>query len=836
MRASNWAQVRSGVPSKMRPALNWLASVWSGVQSATRSFLNWLEFKHLSRTRRRIAHAALAALVLVFILAPVALAGSSAYQVYTQIRQLGTDGVNHILDVKDLFMKKTATSGSSSASCSAAPTPTTRATSTPAATATPGAGPGTSSILPSGFSLDSINTKALTDKATINKAYEDFMASKADFMQLNAAINSNSTLFGLVGMIPSYSKQVQEVKMIAQAGIEVSTLGAEVSTAALTIVQGLPANPLSAGNTPLFTNDEIPLLQATINDADHILGDLQTQLANIDVNDLPVSACQRSTFSKVITLLPEAHHLLDQVNNLLPVGIWALGIDKQRNFLIQTLDRAELRGSGGFTGQYGVVTINGGRVGPITLQDIAWLDYCGVGTCSALGKSAPAKWSWWPFGNFGLRDSNLSADFPTDAQEAIDLFAQEGGGQVDGVISFTPIPIEHILSITGPIFVPGYNETITAQNLEDRIHYYQQDPAGIAKEKQISAGNTGITARKRFTALVDTLLQERVRQLPVNQLMLVAKSVLADMRSKDIEIYLSDPRAEALLTQYGMDSSINRSSSTDTFMVVQVNASVNKATQYVSTTEQDVVTLDASGGATHQLTITLNYDKKGDVYGFPTYRDYLRVYAPADSQYLSGYGFDSGTAMCLPEPPGGYRSPPKPPNPPTDNPPNPPNPPPPGPTSKYAGLPHCSYYNPYPEGGLVCPAGGWAEGRPYSFDYFDTDELTPWPLDDLSGPTNKTSDEPGMAMWGGWVFIPPQCTATITLSWYVPNVAAPGKTIAAGHSPYSLLVQRQSGTFNALDVTIIPAPQAAGVQGKDQLHVTDTLGANLLISLKAAAT
>ncbi len=87
-------------------------------------------------------------------------------------------------------------------------------------------------------------------------------------------------------------------------------------------------------------------------------------------------------------------------------------------------------------------------------------------------------------------------------------------------------------------------------------------------------------------------------------------------------------------------------------------------------------------------------------------------------------------------------------------------------------------------------------------------------------------------MWGGWVFIPPQCTATITLSWYTPKVAAPGLSAEIGHSPYSLLVQRQSGTFNDLDVTIIPAPEAASVQGKQQLHFTSTLGANQLISLK----
>src|SRR5262249_28397279 len=152
-----------------------------------------------------------------------------------------------------------------------------------------------------------------------------------------------------------------------------------------------------------------------------------------------------------------------------------------------------------------------------------------------------------------------------------------------------------------------------------------------------------ITARKRFTSLVGSLLQQKVRQLPLSQLMLVAKQVLADLKSKDLEVYLANPQAEALLTQYGMDAAIDRSNATDTWMVVQANISINKATQYVTTTERDNVQLDASGGATHHLTITLQYNKQGDVYGPDLYTDYIRVYAPLGSRLISGHGFVTNT-------------------------------------------------------------------------------------------------------------------------------------------------------------------------------------------------
>ena len=62
------------------------------------------------------------------------------------------------------------------------------------------------------------------------------------------------------------------------------------------------------------------------------------------------------------------------------------------------------------------------------------------------------------------------------------LYKQETGYQVVGVISFTPVMIEHILAIIGPVQVPAYNVTVTAQNLEELLHYYQLDNSGISQQ------------------------------------------------------------------------------------------------------------------------------------------------------------------------------------------------------------------------------------------------------------------------------------------------------------------------------------------------------------------
>jgi hypothetical protein len=437
------------------------------------------------------------------------------------------------------------------------------------------------------------------------------------------------------------------------------------------------------------------------------------------------------------------------------------------------MDRAELRPGGGFTGQYGIVQIQDGRVTPPSLTDVTLLDYAGNGT--AIGRRAPDGYSWMNFGNWGIRDSNLSGDFPTTARMTMQLFQDEGGGPIDGDIAFTPTLIGHILDVTGPIKVPGYNETITSKNLEERLHYYQQDYSAIAREKQIS-GNYSKSGRKAFTSTLGKLLLDRVRHLPVKQLMEVVKGAIKDIQSHDLQIYFTNPAVEGWLVQHGYSGSTDTFSKQDGFVVVQANISISKASQYVHTTEQDNVTLDAQGGATHNLTITLNYQQKGPVYGYDTYADYIRIYAPQNAQFISGDGFDSGHALCTPgtpKPSPGAKGSPSPPT-----------------TSG------CGQYNGYfPSAARYCPNGNYSLGmRGFTLN----GGTLAWPVDSLGPPTALTSDLPGRAMWGGMTETPKNCISTITVSWYVPNAVKK----VNGQPSYTILVQKQGGYIPTIELAI----------------------------------
>ncbi|TMC24218.1 MAG: DUF4012 domain-containing protein [Chloroflexi bacterium] len=690
------------------------------------------------------------ALIITLLLLSLLLAGTfipailtlnyalNAYTTYTTLHDRAYSGVQHLLNVKTIFTGVSAH--------------------------------------PTGF----------LDMSKLHRAQKEFVEAHSDFQQVQYTLDHAAIISTVTEYLPQYRPQITAAHATSKIGIDVTDIGQELVKTAMTLAPTFRGPLLNDTHEPLITPAMLTLVRSTIDYILPRLSDIQAQSATFSFNSLPVSQRQRDQLTQLIQAMPQAEADLMQVRGLLDAAGWMLGVDHSRTFLVQTMDRAELRPTGGFTGQFGELSITGGRVAPFALKDISLVEY--ATNSPTLGLLAPPQYrSWWPFANWGLRDSNLSADFPTSAQIAIDKYKSEVGHPVDGVIMFTPFLIEHILQVVGPIQVPGYNDTITAQNIEERLHYYQQDNSGLAKQVIFQPGDKTTSSRKRFTALLAHLLMDRVRHAPPDEILTVARQTLHDLKTKDLQIYVTNPQVEQLLVKFGDAAQVDRSPFHDGLYVVQANVSASKASQYVRTILHDTVTLNSTGGATHVLQMRLVYDQLGPVYGYDTYHDYVRVYVPPASKYLWGDGFDTGVPLC-----GAY-------------------------------LGNCPRYDVYPRDELLCPAGLFQPGA-QAPSIADEDGGRWHPLDTVGPPTNFTSDEPGRNMFGGLVIVPKNCTMTVTLSWYV---------LPSGpNNPYALLVQRQAGTFPELDLTILPTPGNCGILDTPGLHFDGVLGEDTSFSLK----
>jgi hypothetical protein len=699
-----------------------------------------------SQVRYKRLALVLLALILLSTLFPFVMAvgyGISTYNTYLALRSHASSGVHHLLAVKDLFTGPKA------------------------------------------------HQTSMLASTKLQQAKSDFVTAHSDFEQVQILLAHSSAIATATTYFPQARSMVATATAASRMGEDIAQIGEIATNEAMVMAPRLQQPLLGVSKTPLLTQADLTRVGSELDAVLPLLDDMQRQVPSLSLDSLPaglISAQQKAELQQFLPLLPQIRTMLAQVRSLLtPIG-WLLGVDGPRTFLVQTMDRAELRPTGGFTGQYGTLQLDGGRLlAPFSLHDIALVEYA-ANSPTANGVAPAAYSSWWPFANWGLRDSNLSADFPTSAQLAMHQYAAEVNQSVDGVIVFTPFLIEHILQVVGPIQIPAYNETITAQNLEDRLHYYQLDNAGIRKEELIERVEDPTQARKLFTSRVEKALMGKLQQASFATLLAVVQEALHNLQTKDLQMYFANPQLENLLIQYGDAAQIDASTTHDGVYVVQANVSASKASQYVRTSIQDTVSLDVNGGATHVMQMRLDYTQIATVYGLDTYRDYVRVYVPPSAKFLWGDGFDTGTPLC-----GGPFAP-------------------------------CAANGIYPGDELVCPTGQYQAGA--SAPMLNDPYTDAWhPLDTIGPPTNFTSDFSGRAMFGGYVVVPKNCTMMVTLSWYVPPI---------GTGPYKLLVQRQAGTFPELDLTVLPTPGDCAQLQVEGLHFDGIMTEDMSFTMPTA--
>src|SRR6266566_3693654 len=255
------------------------------------------------------------------------------------------------------------------------------------------------------FTGVSTHPTGFLDMSKLHRAQKEFVEAHKDFQQVQYTLDHAAIISTITEYLPQYRPQITAAHATSKIGIDVTDIGQELVKTAMTLA--------------LLT-----LVRSTIDYILPRLSDIQAQSATFSFNSLPVSQRQRDQLTQLIQAMPQAEADLMQVRGLLDAAGWMLGVDHSRTFLVQTMDRAELRPTGGFTGQFGELSITGGRVAPFALKDISLVEY--ATNSPTLGLLAPPQYrSWWPFANWGLRDSNLSADFPTSAQIAIDKYKSE---------------------------------------------------------------------------------------------------------------------------------------------------------------------------------------------------------------------------------------------------------------------------------------------------------------------------------------------------------------------------------------------------------------------------
>jgi len=532
--------------------------------------------------RRRV----IALVLLVSMLALISMGAASAYQQYSQVRSTASDGLLHLKRLQSLLAPE-------------------------------------------------LRHPAVPDATTLVAVERELTAAEHDFALTRRDLGRG--VFPLAAGAPAAGNTVATVAALAAAADEACLAGLDLAGAGDILLPLLRADLFTTGassTTPTLTAAMMRQVTADFEDATRRLGVAFTYAHSVNLAALPATIITTQQATQINALLVQWPRYTSQfatVDTWLHVAPALLGLNGPTRLLVELMDRGETRATGGYIGNYGVLTIQQGKLAPFSLTDVYALD---IPYAVQQGwPNAPSPYTWWPFHGFGLRDSNLSPSFPTSAQMGIYQLAKEGGPAVQGVVALNALVIARARAVVGPVTVPGYSQMVTAENLEAMIRLYTETP-GVR-----------LTARhQRFTIALGRAFMSKLHGLSSGQLLAIAQAMLTSLRAKDLQVYLGDPAAETLLAQQGLDGALIQGPG-DTLTIVDDNVSGNKSNLFTTLTAADAVTLDAQGTATHHLTITYHFDSATNptmrpyLYGRRVYRTYLRIYTPPSATLVSLDGF-----------------------------------------------------------------------------------------------------------------------------------------------------------------------------------------------------
>ena len=328
--------------------------------------------------------------------------------------------------------------------------------------------------------------------------------------------------------------------------------------------------------------------------------------------------------------LVSLREVLSYIDNLLTLYPHIAGFRGSQTYLVLLQNSSELRATGGFIGSVGLATFEDGVLSDFSIQDVYALDGQLKGHVDppAPLRELMGEEHWY------LRDSNWDPDFKESGARAAWFYEKETGAAVDGVIAINVPVVVSLLRATGPIFLPDYNDRISADNFFGKSFYYTQ-----------SGTFAGSTQKSDFLGTLSrALLSEVTNDSAVNPVA-VFRALASGLAMRDILFSFTDSDTQQLVEHFGWggrvfdvnecEGNITGACLFDPFGAFEENVSVNKVNYFVKRTSVRHVTIDPNGKISETVALTIrntsNLSSQRSTLGMGgTYTSYLRLFMTPD--------------------------------------------------------------------------------------------------------------------------------------------------------------------------------------------------------------
>lgn len=459
--------------------------------------------------------------------------------------------------------------------------------------------------------------EAKTDIANFDfsSAADNFTMAYDNFSRASSRLNLvGSSLASLFGEVPGF-KKIKAASQIIKAGENISKAG---ETLALSLNNFYQTNFmayfgfdfLGGQNKSVSASYFINLFKDAALFAQKRLESSQSLLAQVESASLPED--KREEFLKLQAQVPVLISYLKQAVSYSDFLGEALGKSKAKKYLILFQNNTELRPAGGFPGSYALIGFNRGFLREFQIDDIYNIDG------QARTNIVPPVELQHITPTWGMRDANWFVNFPDSAEKVMQMYTEnDGGPEVDGVITITPAVIVKILEVLGPIELPQYDLILDQHNFLAEIQEEVEYGENRQQPKQVLVDFT-----PKFI--------EKLSQQDKEQWFKIVKILLEGTEQKHILAYFRDPALQKVAEDNGFAGVVKKAEGSDYLLITHSNVKGAKTDAVIDNRYSLRASLNDDGLVEHTLTITRTHQGGKTDYGFYNRQsyDYLRVLVP----------------------------------------------------------------------------------------------------------------------------------------------------------------------------------------------------------------
>lgn len=396
--------------------------------------------------------------------------------------------------------------------------------------------------------------------------------------------------------------------------------GDSATQAAHLLTQGIAA----AFSHPVTHMDErLQIFTTYLDAATPRLEDADQAIQTVQVKDVPQELQPQVT--ELQSALALGRQSLQDVRDMATFALAALGHDRPRTYLVLFQNQTELRPTGGFMGSYAEVTLDQGDIQHLSVPGGGPYDLRSQLTVRVLPPKplqlVDARWEF--------QDANWFPDFPTAAKKIEWFWSKAGQPTLDGVITVNSSVLQKMLTVTGPIEMPDYGKTITADN------YLLETQKAVELDYDKTENKP-----KKFIG--DLLAKMLVKMQGADQETLIkfAGVMTEALETKDIQIAMNDADEEAQVEAWGWNSRLAPTPG-DMLSVIEANIAGQKTDGVIDEQVHHRAQIQSDGSIIDTVTLERTHNgQAGELFQGANNVEYVRVYVPQGSQLLSASGFD----------------------------------------------------------------------------------------------------------------------------------------------------------------------------------------------------